>query len=86
MDEKKGINWRMLPKKPAKFVRAKLQQYYKELKEQSPHGDISLNSSFRDPDIMRVERHNRIERGIQVRTSGILAVSIGSTLLLLLRF
>jgi len=65
MDEKRSINWKMLPKKAAKFVRAKLQQCYKELKEQSRSEDISFNSSFKDPDLARVERFRRIDRDIQ---------------------
>jgi len=64
-DDKNRPTWKMLPRKACKFVKSKLNGCYKELKEATGRNDVSMNSSFRDPDIVRVERHRRIDRDIQ---------------------
>uniref|UniRef100_H2ZEE5 UDENN domain-containing protein n=1 Tax=Ciona savignyi TaxID=51511 RepID=H2ZEE5_CIOSA len=66
MEEKKNISWKMLPKKPAKLLKATLQKYFKEVKD-CPREDLNGGSmlSLQDPDLSRTERHRKIDLAIQ---------------------
>lgn len=68
MDEElHQVTWKLLPKKPIKVLRATLQRCYKELSKYPREESIGSTSSVKDPDLSRRERHDALERSIQVK-------------------
>ena len=62
---RKGMSWKILPKKQIKLLKTRLERYFKELKE-SPREESGMSPSMMDPDMTRTERHRQIEISIQV--------------------